>query len=113
MKIIEYKIATSVLGTPIHICVLQFNNVGFDLYGSPFIDGNQTVCQAMVKYEKESQKEIENRKLVDFDVTWHPNVYGLKARIRHMISEGWDLFKQENVIHDDLMNYKLMMVKYV
>ena len=53
MKIVEYETATDSRSRSIDGEVRNFINLGFQPYGSPYLDRNGSVKQAMVKYEEE------------------------------------------------------------
>ena len=53
MRIVEYETATDSRSRSIDGEVRNFINLGFQPYGSPYLDRNGSVKQAMVKYEEE------------------------------------------------------------
>lgn len=90
---------------------------GYTIHGYPIVFNNK-IIQAMIKYfdenssEENLNSEIEGRKLLDFEVTWHSNIHTRQKRKDHLISEGFEFFKEEKEDHHGLKSYKLMMVKY-
>jgi hypothetical protein len=117
--------------------VQEYIDDGFQPFGSPFLFTDnvckgQHIVQSMVKYEDENIDMLkeriqtltqgakrpssvirQDRKIIDFSVNWYPTVESMNRNEKEFIAEGWETFKKESVDYNtDIMNHKLMMVKY-